>query len=128
MRKFRRLMSRMAPLPPSDCTCALDGRAQELPAWGWVGEVAREGVGMSMCLRVCVRKTREHAPNLHTHPQEVRVARVKDQVLRDEEEVAGRTGVEGERETERGTERQETRGKRQEPETRGRERQRDAQA
>ena len=32
------------------------------------------------------RRAREHAPHLHTHPQEVRV---EDQVLRDEEEVAG---------------------------------------
>ncbi len=96
LRKFHRLMSRMPPLPPSDCTCALDAPTQELPVWGWVGEGASEGVEMSMCLRVCARgsrrRTREHAPHRHTHPQEVRV---EDEVVRDEAEVAGHNRLPG---------------------------------
>ncbi len=92
LRKLRRLMSRIAPLPPSDCTCVLNARAQELPVRGWVGEGGGSGdVNVLASVRWREdergrRRAREHAPHLHTHPQEVRV---EDQVLREKEEVAG---------------------------------------
>jgi hypothetical protein len=66
--------------------------------WGWVGEGAREGVGMSMYLRVCARgeaKSKGARTHLYTHPQEVRVARVQDEVVRDEAEVAGHNRLPG---------------------------------